>query len=201
MRAARLLLLLVALLFVAPAAHASVSFTVVMDALVEESSAACVVTPVEAKSVWENGRIYTYTRVRIDRSLAGPLAAGAEAWVQTMGGTVGDIGQLVDGEAVLIPGKTSLLFLKAAPTGYVVTARGQGQFPVVVDPKTHKPTLMRNAHAGELLAPNPSTVARLRAARPNVPVAVTPAADVLDGKSLDDAATEVSRAWSRTHAP
>src|SRR5512135_3022274 len=98
MRAARLLLVLVALIVGAPAARASVSFTVVLDALVEESSAACVVTPVEAKSVWENGRIYTYTRVRVERTLAG-AASGAEVWVQTMGGSVGDIGQLVDGEA------------------------------------------------------------------------------------------------------
>jgi hypothetical protein len=201
MRAARLVLLLVALLIIAPAARASVSFTVVLDALVEESSAACVVTPVEAKSVWENGRIYTYTRVHVERTFAGSVAAGSEVWVQTMGGTVGDIGQLVDGEAVLLPGKTSLLFLKSAPTGYVVTARGQGQFPVVLNPSTHALTLVRNVHAGELLAPNPKTVARLRAARPGVAVAVMPAADVLDGKSLGDAATEVARAWSRTHAP
>src|SRR5512135_1138716 len=131
MRAARLLLVLVALIVGAPAARASVSFTVVLDALVQESNAACVVTPVEAKSVWESGRIYTYTRVRVERTFGGSVAVGSEVWVQTMGGSVGDIGQLVDGEAVLNPGKTSLLFLKTAPTGYVVTARGQGQFPVV----------------------------------------------------------------------
>ena len=205
MRAARLLVVLVALLVAAPAARASVSFTVVLDALVQESNAACVMTPVEAKSVWENGRIYTYTRVRVERTFAGSVAVGSEVWVQTMGGTVGDIGQLVDGEAVLNPGKTSLLFLKSAPStfsgGYVVTARGQGQFPVVQNPSTHALALMRNAYAGALLAPNPATVAALRARAPAVAVAVMPAADVLDGKSLPDAAAEIARAWSRTHAP
>jgi len=204
-RSARILFLIVTLLVLSPAARASVSFTVVLDGLVEESNAACVVTPALAKSVWENGRIYTYTQVRVERTLAGTVS-GAEVWVQTMGGTVGEIGQLVDGEAVLIPGKTSLLFLKAAPTtssfgGYVVTARGQGQFPVVTDATTHALKLMRNAHAGALLAPNPRTVARLRAAAPSVAASTLPAGDVLDGKSIDDAAVELARAWSRTHAP
>src|SRR5438067_5620753 len=95
-------LLLAAILFcAAPRAEASVSFTVPMDALVEESSAACVVLPLDAKSVWENGRIATYTRVHVDRVLAG--SAPSEVWVKTLGGAVGDVGQMVDGEAVLRP--------------------------------------------------------------------------------------------------
>jgi hypothetical protein len=201
-RAAAILVVLVALLAAAPAARASVSFTVLFDALVQESDAACVVTPVEAKSVWENGRIYTYTRVHVERSFAGGVAAGQDVWVQTMGGEVGDIGQLVDGEAVLRPGKTSLVFLKRAPgSGFVVTARGQGQFPVVKDATTHTLELMRNAHAGALLAPSPAALARIRSASPGAPSAALPAGDVLDGKSLDDAALEIARAWSRTHAP
>src|SRR5678815_5242459 len=88
-------LLFAAILFcAAPRADASVSFTVPMDALVEESSAACVVSPIEAKSVWENGRIATYTRVHVDRLLAG--SAANEIWIKTLGGAVGDVGQNVE---------------------------------------------------------------------------------------------------------
>src|SRR5512142_2268947 len=97
------------LFFAVPRADASVSFTVVLDALTEESSAACVATPIDSKSVWEDGRIATYTRVHVDRVLAGALAS--EIWVKTLGGAVGDVGQIVDGEAVLRTGQQSVLFL------------------------------------------------------------------------------------------
>ncbi len=183
------------LLCVAQPAQASVSFTVVLDALVEESSAACVATPIESKSVWEDGHIATYTRVHVDRTLAGSL--GSELWVKTLGGAVGDVGQLVDGEAVLRPGQQSVLFLTWYEGSVVVTGRGQGQFAIVRDGSVLR--LRKNAHAGALLAPNPSVLARVRA-RTAAPLAATPAADVLDGKTIDEAATTVSAAWLRTHA-
>src|SRR5579872_6119804 len=91
-------------------ARASVSIQVTWDSLLRESTAAAVVTPTDAQSVWENGRIYTYTHVHVDRAVAGELATGSDAWVRTMGGIVGKIGQRVEGEAVLAPGHASLLF-------------------------------------------------------------------------------------------
>ncbi len=108
MKRVRALVLASLLLFAAQPARASVSFTVVLDALVEESNAACLATPIETKSVWEDGRIATYTRVHVDRVLAGTLSS--EVWVKTLGGAVGDVGQMVDGEAVLKPGQQSVLF-------------------------------------------------------------------------------------------
>ncbi len=195
MKRVRALVLASLLLFAAQPAHASVSFTVVLDALVEESNAACVATPVETKSVWEDGRIATYTRVHVDRVLAGTLSS--EVWVKTLGGAVGDVGQMVDGEAVLKPGQQSVLFLTSYEGSTVVTGRGQGQFAIVRDGSVLR--LRKNAHAGALLAPNPSVLARIRA-RTSVVTAATPAADVLDGKTIDDAATTVAAAWARTHA-
>ncbi len=195
--ALRFLLALFALplLVLASDARASVSFTVVLDALVEESSAACVATPVDSKSVWEDGRIATYTRVHVDRVLAGSL--GDEVWVKTLGGAVGDVGQMVDGEAVLRRGQQSVLFLTTYEGSLVVTARGQGQFAIVRDGAALR--LRKNAHAGALLAPNPAALAKVRA-RTTAPIAVSPARDALDGKTIDDAATVVSAAWQRTHA-
>jgi len=175
-------------------ARASVSIAVTWEGLLRESTLAALVTPVEGRSVWENDRIYTYTRVRVDRVVAGDAVAGSEAWVRTMGGVVGKIGQVVDGEAVLAPGQTSLLFLhgiSGRPAGALdVTARGQGQFPLVTDAKSATPHLVRTTSAGALVAP-----------RIPGPVEAAPlAADVVHGRAIDDVAHDVAAAWSRLHA-
>ena len=196
MRGLRAVLFLLGLILCAAPARASVSFTVVFDALVEESTAVVVETPIESKSVWENGHIVTYTKVHVDRLVAG--SAPSEVWVETLGGVVGEIGQQVEGEAVLRTEHQSLLFLSAYQTGYVVTARGQGQFPIAPD-ASGALRIRRNLHPGALIAPRDTVVARIRAATSYAPAA-SPAADVLDGKSIADAATEISGAWRRTHA-
>jgi hypothetical protein len=173
-------------------AQASVSIQVTWDALLHESSAAVVATPIDSRSVWENGRIYTYSHLHVDRAVAGELPAGGDAWVRTMGGVVGKVGQLVDGEPVFAVGQTSLLFLHPGPAGaFVVTARGQGQFPLVtdVDPKA-PPHLVRSASAGALMPPHPAG-----------PVPAAPfAADVVHGRRGDAVARDVVASWDRTHA-
>jgi hypothetical protein len=173
-------------------ASASVSIAVTWDGLLRESTTAAVVTAVEYRAVWENGRIYTYTHVRVDRAFVGNLATGGDAWVRTMGGVVDRVGQLVEGEAVLADGRPSLLFLHPGPVGaFEVTARGQGQLAIVADdPKL--PARVRCNHAvGMLMSPR---IAASAAAAPAL------AADVLDGRSVDDVARYVVAAWSATHA-
>ncbi len=180
----------------APHARASVSFTVLFDALVRDSSAAYLATPIEIKSVWEDGRIATYTRVHVDRVLAG--SAASEVWVKTLGGAVGNIGQQVDGEAVLRAGQQSVLFLTGYEGSVVVTGRGQGQFAIVRDSSSVL-RLRKNQNAGALLAPRNSELARVRATT-TIASASTPAGDVLDGKTIDDAQIEIAASWKRTHA-
>jgi hypothetical protein len=174
-------------------AKASVSIAVTWEGLLHESSAAALVTALDARPVWEGDRIYTYTHVRVERAVAGELATGDEAWVRTMGGVIGKIGQVVDGEPVLTRGQSSLVFLHAIagrPAGaYDVTARGQGQFPVVADEKT-PPHLVRSTSAGSLVPPRASGSA---AAAPRL------AADVVHGRALDDVARDVAAAWGGTH--
>ena len=181
------LLLVLALL---PEARGSVSIAITWDGLLRESTASAVVTPIEALSVWEGGRIYTYTRVRVDRPIAGDAGAAGEMWVRTMGGIVGKLGQLVEGEAVLVPGQPSLLFVHGGPAGVTeVTGRGQGQFPVVTEANT-APRIVRNRAVGVLLSPQvhvSSAATRL-------------AGDVLHGRYVDDVAGEIAGDWSRTHA-
>jgi hypothetical protein len=182
---------LVVCLFAARA-RASVSVAVSWEDLLHESTAAVMVTPLEAQSVWESDRIYTYTRVHIERVLAGELTPGGEVLVRTMGGVVGPTGQLVEGEAVLSRGEASLLFvhtLPGRPAGtFVVTARGQGQFPLVADPGT-PPHLVRSNTMGALVRPRVLGPAR------SGPFA----ADVVHGRVVDDVARDVVSAWSRTH--
>ena len=87
----------------------------------------------------------------------------------------------------------ALVFLSTFEGSLVVTARGQGQFALVND------HLRKNAWAGALLAPSPTVLSRIRA-RTTEMEAVTPAADVLDGKTIDEAAPHITAAWARTHA-
>jgi len=179
--------LVLSLALVAPAARASVSIAVTWESLLRESTAAALVTPVETRSVWENGRIYTYARVHLDRPVSGDLGPTSDGcvWVRTMGGVVGKIGQLVEGEPVLAPGQQSLLFLHPGPVGaFEVTARGQGQFPVSPGEKV-RTRLVRNTGVGVLVPPH-GTASRL-------------AADVVHGRALDDVVREVVEAWGPTH--
>lgn len=190
-------------------AEASVSIAVGFEDLVKDADAVAIVTPLEHTSVWEDGRIYTYTRVKAEQGVAGDFGAGAEGWIRTRGGVVGKIGQLVDGEPVLTAGKSSLLFLHKFKEGatWEVSARAQGQFPVILDESSPKGAAARrvlraSANVGMLLPP--------RAAAPNGPKAnVTPnatstvpvrlARDVLHERPLEAAAREIADTWKRLH--
>ena len=61
---------------IATNAPASVSIAATFDGLLHESSTAAVVTAAESRPVWEDGRIYTYTHVHVDRAVAGELGTG-----------------------------------------------------------------------------------------------------------------------------
>ena len=143
------------------AARASVSFAIAFDDLVRGASAVSLVTPVEQYAAWEGGRIYTFTRVRADRDIAGSPAEGA--WIKTMGGVVGELGQAVEGEPALRLGVPALLFLEQeldaqkTPTGKLqVVGRAQGQFFVGVDATTSVRVLV--ARRSGALALRPGTL-------------------------------------------
>lgn len=184
----------------APRVHASVSIAVPFENLVRDAEAVAVVAPVESKSVWEGGRIVTYTRLKVEQGVAG--TPGAEVWVRTLGGVVGDVGQLVDGEPVFPAGKSSLLFLRKfkADGTWEVSARAQGQFPVVVDEAQAKGVgpvaarkIVRSGSAGALLPPKPAAGAGAPSVAPRL------ATDVLHDRPLDDALRDVADAWKKLH--
>jgi hypothetical protein len=137
-------------------ANASVMIAVPFDSLVKDADAVAIIAPQESKSVWEDGRIYTYTRVKVEQGVAGDTSsAGGDVWIRTMGGVVGKIGQLVDGEPVFTVNKPNLLFLRKFKAGgtWEVSARAQGQYPVVVDELSKKRRIIRSANVGMLLPP------------------------------------------------
>lgn len=115
-------------------AHATVSVLMTMDELVAGSSLVLVGQPVERKSQWEevggSKRIVTYTRILVEETMAGEGAAES-IWVRTLGGTVGDIGQHVAGEAQFTIGETAVVFLAKAGEALIVTGMAQGHFPLI----------------------------------------------------------------------
>ncbi len=183
-------------------AHASMSIAILFDELVRDSTAAAIVTPFEQKPVWEDGRIITYTHVHADRPVAGTLES--DPWVRTMGGTVGRLGQIVDGEPVLTVGKPGLLFLHPDKTSgggvYAVTGRAQGQFPVVAS--TQGAPMFRASSGADALVPTPSArvaqMAQLRA-KAGLPAEAPRATDVLHTRAVEDGVRDVAAAWVRIH--
>lgn len=202
MRRALSLLLLLVLALVGKHASASVQIAVLFDDLVRDSSAVCVFTGLEQKTAWEDGRIYTHTRVRCDRALAGDVKQGQEVWIRTMGGIVGDVGQSVSGEAIFGAGYTSIAFLRPAAGAYEVTARAQGHFPLTKD--TDKPKrALRSPDVGAVLPVSSVAEARVRqlARAPMTDAATKPALEVVPGKTVEEISKDVALAWARTHAP
>jgi hypothetical protein len=168
---------------VRPAA-ASVVRPQTFEQLVDRAQSVVVAVPIERTSVWEGGRIVTYTRVAVSERVAGD--ADSALWVRTLGGEVGDLGQHVDGEATLAIGKPTLLFLEAAGAGtYAVAARAQGQFFLDARP------------SGRVLLPHPAMGAFLTRGPKDI---VVPAADRLKTRSLEDVARDVRARWEKTRA-
>jgi len=196
-------------------ASASVSIAMGYDALVKDADNVVLVTPGDQSSVWEDGRIYTYTKVKVDQPVAGDLPAGGEGFVRTMGGVVGQIGQMVDGEPVFTSGQQSMLFLRKLKVSstFEVSGRAQGQFPVVVNEVTKLKTLSRSSNAGMLLPPKalPAATATATPASgvstqsvkdtPQLVARLRLASEVIHGRAIGDAANEISASWKKVHVP
>ena len=169
-------------------AEASVAVLISLNDLVAASTYVVVATAGEQRSVWEETpsgrRIVTYTRLAVDRSVTG--SAETELWVRTLGGVVEKIGQAVSGEAQLVKGERSLLFVARMDAGLVVTARAQGHYPVEADqaPKA-SPRLRGSPDAGMLLARRGPTIS---------------AREHLVGLTLDEAVVAVQAAHKAAHA-
>jgi hypothetical protein len=136
-RRAFVVALLLGLLTFAPTgAHASMARALRLSELVHYSHAIVIGTPRSGFSRWEtiggSRRIVTYTRVHVDQGIDG--STGSELLIRTLGGQVGHIGQLVEGEAMLIVGQPALIFVYRDVDGTLsVTGMAQGHYPLIAD--------------------------------------------------------------------
>jgi len=124
-----------AALLVRPAA-ATTAVALTLQELVDQSHRILLGTPESTSSRWEpiggSRRIVSYTRVVVDEDLDG--TGDAVCLVRTLGGVVGEQGQIVHGEAQLRDGDHTLVFLRRSTTGaLVVTGRAQGHYPLRTD--------------------------------------------------------------------
>jgi len=173
-------------------AQASVSIPVVFDDLVRRASAVAIVTPSAQRAIWEDGRIVTYTRMRIDRLVAGRLEG--EVWVRSLGGAVGDIAQIVEGQPRFAIGVSSLVFLRphldpvdrSQQSGSLsVVASAQGQFPIVAR-EGQPPRLALALDVGGLVPSAEGGAPRL-------------ARDALKDQPVESAVREIATTWPRAH--
>jgi hypothetical protein len=136
-------------------AFATTARAITLPELVGLSQFALVGTATDAYSRWEtmgrSRRIVTYTRVEVTQPIDGRPPPDTSLLVRTLGGRVGDIGQLVHGEARFELGASSVVFITPDDDGvFGITAMAQGHYPLGIDPDA------------------PDTAVRLRAS-PNIP--------------------------------
>ncbi len=148
-------------------ASAGAALPISLAELVQNSRFALVGTPKDTESAWESDgrgrRIVTYTRVEMVQSVDGRLPDDSEFYVRTLGGRVGDVGQIVHGEAELERGRASIFFLHEALAGaYGITAMAQGHYPLSKDDDgVHRLNISRTL--SDFIRKDPySAVARLR---------------------------------------
>lgn len=127
-----------AAVFLPRMALATVARAMSVKDLTDNSRAVLLGEPVEAYSEWakigEQRRIVTFTRVLLREAVLG--TPESEIMVQTLGGRVGKIGQLVHGEAALRVNEPAMLFIQDSNTGVTrVTAMAQGHYRLLDDPQ------------------------------------------------------------------
>jgi hypothetical protein len=119
-------------------AEASVARALSLSELVLRSRHAVIGTPRDAYCQWETigkrRRIVTYSLVAVEQPLDGQPTETSEVLVRTLGGSIGDLGQIVHGEAPLALHQPAAVFLaELAPSVFRVTAMSQGHYPVRVE--------------------------------------------------------------------
>jgi hypothetical protein len=146
-------------------ADAAVARALGIRELVDRSKRVMVATSLDQECEWQviggSRRIVTLTRVRVEELVTGAAPEATELMVQTLGGRVGKVGQLVDGEAELVIGESSLVFTREVLGGlYGVTAMAQGHYPIGVEARGKVLRPSRNLPA--LISGRESAVERLR---------------------------------------
>ena len=136
--------------------------------LVRGSDVTLLGQPVAQQSFWQGTRILTRVQVQVQEVWAGHAPQHSLVEVVTAGGIVGDIGQRVDGAAVLPQGSQMVLHLRRQDGEYWPVAMAQGVW--VIEKSQPEQRLLRPG-ADRLVHglrhgqhKEPATLAELRAA-------------------------------------
>lgn len=182
MRRTSLFVLTTLSLLASPPAAASTSAALPLETLLDRATSIALVDPQESHAIWEAGRIVTYTHVHVAETIAGMPVA--DTWIRTLGGVVGDVGQVVEGEADLHV--RSVVFLRKHDDEVVVVGRAQGQYLAPVE-------------NGSIVLRAPSFTGKLEQPRRGSardPVRTYP----LAGRPYADAARALRIMWEARHA-
>ncbi|MEO7034628.1 MAG: hypothetical protein ABI335_12465 [Polyangiaceae bacterium] len=119
------------------ASQATTARAVSLRDLVARSTRVVFGVPLEGtpryEQVGETRHIVTYTRFRVDELLQGGPQE-PELLVRTLGGKLGQLGEIVHGEAELALNEQCVMFVHANPEGFEqVTAMAQGHYPMLSD--------------------------------------------------------------------
>ena len=173
----RFVALLTLVLGMGPAVgHATTVRALSLRDLTQKADLIVVGRPVSQESFWQFTHIQTLVRVIVDEVWMGPSDAPHEVDVLTYGGTVGDLGQYVDGAAKFYTGRTMVLHLRKSTyqTGeYTTLGMAQGAWLVDAsqsasgvgdDSSVTRPGIDRVVHGRNEPATLPQTLGELREA-------------------------------------
>jgi hypothetical protein len=146
-------------------AAATVSRALSLEELVGGSRLALLGTPVDVQSLWESvagrRRIVTYTVLSVEQPLDDRTPDTGDVSVRTLGGRVGNIGQVVHGEAAFSRGERSSVFLSPLGQGvYAVTGMAQGHY-LMRDDARGIARLNMSPRVSKLIRPERAAVYRL----------------------------------------
>lgn len=109
-------------------AHAPAGLS--LPELVRRSDATVLGHTVSQEAFWQNNRIVTRARVQVDELWAGGVRGAKFVDVLTLGGSVGDLGQRVDGAAQLPTYGRVVLHLSQVEDAYTPTGMASGVWHV-----------------------------------------------------------------------
>jgi hypothetical protein len=112
--------------------------------------------------VGSSRRIVTYVQVEVTQPIDGRPPPDTTLFLRTLGGQVGDIGQLVHGEARFELGSQSVMFVAPDEDGVLgITAMAQGHYPLRADTASEIVRLRPSPNMPSLTRVEGSAVQRL----------------------------------------
>jgi hypothetical protein len=135
-----------------PGVRATTLVRLSLDQLAAGSDAVARVNFSSAETRWENGTIWTITKVKVVETMKGNLPG--EISVRLPGGRVGHLTATVEGTPRFHPGDDAIVFLKISRAGgFTVAGWVEGTFRILRDPRTGNQTVTQDSSAFAVFDP------------------------------------------------